>query len=591
MKDMSKTKAQLIEELETLRERNHTLEYREQERTQETGRLELISRAAEQSTEGMAIVDREGNLLYLNKAFANMHGYGPDELIGKNLSIFHTPEQIPSVNAANRELRQKGTFSGEIWHTRRDGTVFPTWMENSLFRDPDGNPIGMIGTVGDISELKQSEEALRESEQKFRAIFNQTFQFIGLMDTDGNLLEANQTARDLLGLEEEDVLGMPFWETVWWSHSSEMREQVRDAVQRACAGEFVRIEAHNPDSDGNIHYIDGSLRPVKDSAGDVVFVIPEGRDISDYKRAEVALKESEKNYRNLVDNALVGIFRRSVEGDLFYVNQAMVQVLEYDSAEELRAVKFEDVYEDPEDRDRFVEALKEEGKVVGYELRLLTKTGKTRTVLVNAMMEQGIMSGMAMDITERKAMEEELRENEERHRAMFEGSLDAILLVDRETGEIVDANPAASQLSLRSRSRIVRLHQTELYPLRLRQGVNEAFARMVNDRDQDEPTETTVLCQDGSERPVEVIAHIIQIDGRRVVYQEFRDISERKRTADALQQTMERDRTLFDDSPISLWRRLLESEGVYRAIARRRRHHFREYLETTPRRSSSVSPW
>ncbi len=91
----------------------------------------------------------------------------------------------------------------------------------------------------------------------------------------------------------------------------------------------------------------------------------------------------------------------------------------------------------------FVEALKEEGKVVGYELRLLTKTGKTRNVLVNGMIEDGIMSGMTMDITERKAMEEELRENEERHRAMFEGSLDAIVLVDPETGEIIDANPAA----------------------------------------------------------------------------------------------------------------------------------------------------
>jgi PAS domain S-box-containing protein len=454
VKDMSKTKAQLIEELETLRVRNRTLEHSDAVRAQEPGRLELISRAAEQSTEGMAIVDLEGNLIFLNNSFANMHGYDPDELIGKNLSIFHTPDQMPSVNAANRELRETGTFSGEIWHTRRDGTVFPTLMQNALFRNQEGNPIGMIGTVSDITELKQTEEALQESE---------------------------------------------------------------------------------------------------------------------------------RNYRNLVDNALVGIFRRNIEGDIFYMNQAFVSMLEYDSIEELRAVKFADVYENPGDRDRFVEALKEKGKVVGHELRLLTKTGKTRSVLVNGMIEHGIMSGMMMDITERKAMELELRQNEERHRALFEGSLDAIVLVDPETGEIVDANPAAPQLFLRKRSRIVGLHQTELYPLRLRQGANEAFARMVNDRDQDEPAETTILCSDGTERSVEVMAHIIQIDGRRVVYQEFRDISDRKRTADALQQTMERYRTLFDDSPISLWEEdysevkayieKLRSEGVT---------NFREFFETHP---------
>jgi len=553
VKARKETKAQLIEELEPLRERNRQLEDREARRAQEMARLELVSRAAEQSTEGIAIVDLEGNLIYLNRAFANMHGYDPDELAGKNLSIFHIPEQMPSVDAANRELRETGKFSGEIWHTRQDGTVFPTWMENSLFRDPEGNPIGMIGSVGDITELKQSEEAQQENEQRFRAIFDQTYQFIGLLDLDGTLLEANRTALDFLGLDEEDVLRKSFWETAWWSHSTELQARVRDAVHRAGAGEFVRFEAYHPNPDGKLHYLDFSLRPAKDSAGNVVLLIPEGRDISDRIRAEANLKESEKKYRNLVDNALVGIFRRSIKGDLFYVNQALVEMLEYDSIEELRAVKFEDAYEDPGERHRFVEELKEKGKVVGHELRLLTKAGKTKICLANGMIEDGIMSGMMMDITERKAMEEDLRENEERHRAMFEGSLDAIVLVDPEAGEIVDANPAASQLFLRRRSKIVGLHQTELYPLRLREGANEAFARMVNDRDQYEPAETTILCSDGTERPVEVMAHVIQIDGKRVVYQEYRDISDRKRTADALQRTMERYRTLFDDSPISLW--------------------------------------
>ena len=400
MKAKNETMAQLIEELENLRERNRELEEWVARRGQEMDRLELIFRAAEQSTEGMAIVDLEGNLLFLNKAFASMHGYGPEELVGKNLSIFHTPEQMQSVDAANLELRKTGTFSGEIWHARRDGTVFPTLMQNSLFRDSEGNPIGMIGTVGDITELKQTEEALQESE---------------------------------------------------------------------------------------------------------------------------------KNYRNLVDNALVGIFRRDIEGDVFYVNQVFVSMLEYDSVEELRAVEFADVYKNPGDRGRFVEVLKEKGKVVGHELRLLTKTGKTKSFLLNGMLEDGIVSGMMMDITERKAMEEELLQNEERNRAVFEGSLDAILLAAPESGEVIDANPAASQLFSRSRREIIGLRQTELYPLRLRQGVTEAFARIVNERDQDEPTETTILCPDGTERPVEVMAHIIQIDGRLVVYQEFRDIWVRKR--------------------------------------------------------------
>ena len=300
MKAGNKTKAELIEELEELRERNRHLEDR-------ATRLELISHAAEQSTEGMAIVDLEGNLLFLNKAFANMHGYDPDELVGKNLSIFHAPEQMPSVDAANRETRETGRFDGEIWHVRRDGEAFPTWMQNTLFRDQEGNPIGMLGTLRDITEQKKNEEELRESEQKFRAIFDQTYDFIGLMDPDGTLLDANQTALDFQGLQAGEVLGRPFWETPWWTHSPELQARVRDAVPRAGAGEVVRFEAYHLNPDGVIFHIDFSLRPVRDSAGDVVLLIPEGRDISDRVRAEADLKESEKNYRNLVDLSLIHI--------------------------------------------------------------------------------------------------------------------------------------------------------------------------------------------------------------------------------------------------------------------------------------------
>jgi len=130
----------------------------ERKRTEEE--LRLLSSVAEQSTEGMAVVDLEGNLLFVNNAFAAMHGYTADELAGKHLSVFHTPEQIPSVEAANRQIQQTGEFSGEIWHVRRDGTTFPTLMYNSLLRDEKGNPIGMIGTVRDITERKKMEEQL-----------------------------------------------------------------------------------------------------------------------------------------------------------------------------------------------------------------------------------------------------------------------------------------------------------------------------------------------------------------------------------------------------------------------------------------------
>lgn len=111
--------------------------------------------AIEQSTEGIAISDLEGNLQFINRSFAHMHGYDPQELLGANLSNFHTPEQMPTFNAANEQTKRTGSYNGEIWHVRRDGCVFPGLMHKSLLRDAPGKAVGMIGILTDISELKK----------------------------------------------------------------------------------------------------------------------------------------------------------------------------------------------------------------------------------------------------------------------------------------------------------------------------------------------------------------------------------------------------------------------------------------------------
>lgn len=127
---------------------------------------------------------------------------------------------------------------------------------------------------------------LRESERKFRAIFDQTFQFIGLMTIDGTLIEVNRTALDFAGIEEKDALGKPFFETTWWTHSAELQERLKEAISKAADGHFVRFEAFHPAIDGGIHYFDVSVKPVKDEAGDVYLLIPESRDITERKQAE-----------------------------------------------------------------------------------------------------------------------------------------------------------------------------------------------------------------------------------------------------------------------------------------------------------------
>ena len=155
---------------EELGKRVKELEKQLSELKQENQRIRYLSSAAEQSFDGLALVDLDGNIIELNESFAKMHGYSKDELVGANLSVFHTPEQMQSVDEANSYLREHGTFKGEILHIRRDGTVFPSQMINSLFYDETGNLAGMIGTCREITETKAAEEALRQSEERLRAI-------------------------------------------------------------------------------------------------------------------------------------------------------------------------------------------------------------------------------------------------------------------------------------------------------------------------------------------------------------------------------------------------------------------------------------
>jgi PAS domain S-box-containing protein len=137
-------------------------------------------------------------------------------------------------------------------------------------------------------------ERLVATERRFRAIFDQTFQFIGLLDVDGTLLEANQTALSFAGIRSEDVIGQPFWETPWWTHSPQLQAQLRDAIRAAVRGEVVRFEATHPGSDGQLHHVDFSLKPVHDAHGAVVLLIPEGRDITNRVVAEEQKRKLEQ---------------------------------------------------------------------------------------------------------------------------------------------------------------------------------------------------------------------------------------------------------------------------------------------------------
>ena len=161
-----------------------------------------------------------------------------------------------------------------------------------IFSQDDTNFMQTIANIlAQAIERQQAELALLQSEQKFRAIFDRAFQFVGLLEPNGNIIEANQTALDFVGLTAADVVGKPFWETPWWSMSVEIQQGLKQAIKQAARGNFVRYEVDHPGVDGSVT-VDFSLTPVKDEKGRVVMLIPEGRNITNHKQVETDLQKS-----------------------------------------------------------------------------------------------------------------------------------------------------------------------------------------------------------------------------------------------------------------------------------------------------------
>jgi len=270
--------------------------------------------------------------------------------------------------------------------------------------------------VKEIEERRKTEDALRQSEQRFRAVFNQTFQLIGVLDIDGVLRQANLAALQLAEVDARAVLGKPFWETPWWTHSPELQLRLQAAIREATTGKLVRFEATHPTPGGELRYIDFSLNPITDGEGQVVQLIAEGRDITERKRAENALRESEARYRRIVDTATEGIWLLDQDFLTIFVNPSMARMLGY-TEEEMLGRPFADfLFEEdlPAHRERI--AHRRQGMSESYERRFRCRDGHTLWLLISATPVideahrfQGSFA-MFTDITERKQAEEELRQ-------------------------------------------------------------------------------------------------------------------------------------------------------------------------------------
>ncbi len=171
------------------------------------------------------------------------------------------------------------------------------------------------------SRRRRAEVALAASEQHLRGVLNSLFAFVGVMTVDGVLIEANAAPLEAAGIRACDVLGKPFWECFWFSHSAEQRERIRAAVGRAQAGESSRFDIEARMKDGIIP-VDFMLTPMRDAEGRIRYLIPSGVTIAERKRAEETLRRSEERFRTLVETLPGMLFMTDAAGSNIYTNHS-----------------------------------------------------------------------------------------------------------------------------------------------------------------------------------------------------------------------------------------------------------------------------
>ena len=357
--------------------------------------------------------DFEGKVTYWNRAAEEIYGWSEEEVIGQTLAELVIPKELRERAIKIRVgLREGKTWSGELIVQRKDGTTFPAMVTNTPVHDERGNLVGMIGVSADISERKRAEEALRESEERFRTTFENAPVGVALVGIDGRRFRVNRSLCEMLGCSEEDLLGENYLEHVHPDDRQISTEHFQRALEEG-AGSY-ELERRYLSADGHVVWNLTSVSLIRDSEGNPSYFVCLHQDITERKLAEEALRSSEEFFRALYENVHHPIFILDEDLNFVDVNPHACEFFGY-SREEFKRMKLRDITPPEELENQIVsaETMRHEGEIFVPERRLRKKNGEIVTVTADAARvtraDQELYVSKITDITERKEAEKRLK--------------------------------------------------------------------------------------------------------------------------------------------------------------------------------------
>ena len=374
-------------------------------------------RIIENLRDGYFELDLKGRFTAVNRSLCEIYGYSEEEMIGadtKQFAVEETPRQsIEAFNKIYQTSRPGVVFDFQV--VRKDGARRHLEVSASLMKDADGNPVGFRGISRDVTERKEMESLLRQSEERYRSIIEEMEDGYFEVDFTGTFTFVNPAQCRQLGYSYEELIGMGFQQYTDEENGRilyDMFVQVYETGQAITAHD---LEVIRKDGSRACHEISGYL--MYDAEGRPSGFRGIARDVTERKEMEALLRQSEERYRSIISEMEDGYFEVDLEGRFTFVNAAECQNLGY-TYDELIGMSFQQCMDEENGRilyDMFVEVYETGQPIRAYDLEIIRKDG---TVVVNQISGSLIKDardkpagfrGIARDVTERKRAEERIR--------------------------------------------------------------------------------------------------------------------------------------------------------------------------------------
>jgi len=521
-----------------------------EQKNTELNKLRLVF---EQTPGAIFILDTKFRFEYVNPGYEKLSGFSKSELIGKSVAeIFQQTDYTEPREEIIRNMIAGTTWEGEMQTYRKDGSTYWATTVSSPFRNDSGHVEGYIIIQQDVSERKKIEIALRESEKFYRTLIESSMDAVSINQY-GKFLLVNSAFCTMFGYTNEEIFNIEPKSFI----APEDRERVMDLHYKRMQGGIDKqhYTAYFLHKSGKRVLTELNATTVQVNGRNASFITMS--DITERNEMENALRESQTKYKTLVENSHDGIMIVR-DNRILFANDTICDMMGYCLAD-----KSVDIIH-PDDRHKMI-AIGERRRngdlsTIHESIRMLAKNGEIKECETTSTMIKFEGEWAAFytvhDVTQRNRFEEELKDSEEKYRQLFAAESDAIFMIDAETGEILDANPATTSIYGYSHEELLKMKNTDI-------SAEPEKTAVATKNNETRVNHRLHKRKDGTVFPVELSAGFTNFKNRKIQIVTSRDITDRIKAQEELAKSEQKYRELAEMLPLAVYELDVHGKPTY----------------------------